>query len=35
MPHVIMPDGKTVAEHVQPWIAQAYESRAVGALPGW
>jgi hypothetical protein len=35
MAHVIMPDGKTVAEHVQPWIAQAYEHRAVAALPGW
>jgi hypothetical protein len=35
MPRVIMPDGKTVAEHVQPWIAQAYETRAVAALPGW
>jgi hypothetical protein len=35
MAHVIMPDGKRVAEHVQPWIAQAYEHRAVAALAGW
>ena len=35
MPYIVMPDGKTVSEHARPWIAQAYENRAVAALPGW
>ena len=31
-----MPDGKTVAEHARPMIAQAYETGTVVALlPGW
>ena len=33
--HVIMPDGKTVAEHAMPRIAQAYKGGEVGPLlPG-
>lgn len=36
MAHIIMPDGKTVAEHAAPMIAQAYEGGKVTALlPGW
>ena len=34
--HIVMPDGKTVAEHARPMIAQAYKSGKVTALlPGW
>jgi hypothetical protein len=34
MAHIVMPDGKTVAEHVVPAIAQAYETgRVAGLLP--
>jgi hypothetical protein len=33
--HVVMPDGRTVAEHTQPRIAQVYEGGEVHALlPG-
>ena len=35
MPFIVMPDGKTASEHVQPWIAHAYQHRAVAALPGF
>lgn len=36
MAHIVMPDGKTVAEHAQPMIASAYTSGKVTALlPGW
>ena len=36
MAHIMMPDGKTVAEHARPMIAQAYKSGKVTALlPGW
>lgn len=36
MAHIVMPDGKTVAEHARPMIAQAYKSGKVTALlPGW
>lgn len=36
MAHIVMPDGKTVAEHARPMIAQAYKSGKVAALlPGW
>jgi hypothetical protein len=35
MAHVVMPDGKTVAEHVQPRIADAYHNgESVPLLPG-
>jgi hypothetical protein len=35
MAHVVMPDGKTVAEHAAPKIAQAYENgQSVPLLPG-
>jgi hypothetical protein len=35
MAHVIMPDGRTVAEHAIPRIAAAYENNEVGPLlPG-
>lgn len=30
--HVVMPDGRTVAEHTQPRIAQVYQSGEVQAL---
>ncbi len=36
MAHIVMPDGKTVAEHARPMIAQVYETGKVTALlPGW
>ena len=36
MAHIVMPDGKTVAEHARPMIAEAYKSGKVKALlPGW
>jgi len=36
MAHIVMPDGKTVAEHARPMIAQAYDSGKITALlPGW
>lgn len=36
MAHIVMPDGKTVAEHARPMIATAYETGKVTALlPGW
>ena len=36
MAHIVMPDGKTVAEHAMPMIAAAYQSGKVQALlPGW
>lgn len=36
MAHIVMPDGKTVAEHARPMIAQAYDSGKVTALlSGW
>lgn len=36
MAHIVMPDGKTVAEHARPMIATAYETGKVPALlPGW
>lgn len=36
MPHFVMPDGKTVAEHVLPRIEQAYQTGNVPKmLPGW
>ena len=36
MAHIVMPDGKTVAEHARPLIASAYETGKVPALlPGW
>jgi hypothetical protein len=36
MAHIVMPDGKTVAEHAAPMIAAAYKSGKVQALlPGW
>lgn len=36
MAHIVMPDGKTVAEHARPMIAHAYKSGKVTALlPGW
>jgi hypothetical protein len=34
LPHIVMPDGKTVSEHVTPAIAAAYASgRVKGLLP--
>ena len=30
MPHIVMPDGKTVGEHMRPQIEQAYET---GTMP--
>lgn len=34
--HIIMPDGKTVADHARPLIDSAYKSGKVTALlPGW
>ena len=36
MAHIVLPDGKTVAEHARPMIAAAYETGKVTALlPGW
>ncbi len=36
MAHIVMPDGKTVAEHARPMIAQAYKSgKVTPLLPGW
>jgi hypothetical protein len=36
MSNIVMPDGKTVAEHARPMIAAAYKSGKVTALlPGW
>lgn len=36
MAHIVMPDGKTVAEHARPMIAEAYKTGKVAALlPGW
>ena len=36
MAHIVLPDGKTVAEHAVPMIAAAYKSGKVQALlPGW
>ena len=36
MAHIVLPDGKTVAEHARPMIASAYDSGKVTALlPGW
>lgn len=36
MANIIMPDGKTVSEHVVPMIAKAYESgKMQPLLPGW
>ena len=36
MPFIVMPDGKTVAEHALPAISAAYESGQMPALlPGW
>lgn len=36
MANIIMPDGKTVAEHAGPMIEAAYQSGKVQALlPGW
>jgi hypothetical protein len=36
MAHIVMPDGKTVAEHARPMIEQAYTSgQVVPLLPGW
>lgn len=32
MPYIVMPDGKTVAEHLVPAIAQAYANNAVSGL---
>ena len=32
MAHILMPDGRTVGEHVRPGIIQAYESGTVPAL---
>lgn len=35
MAHVVMPDGRTISEHVQPRIAAAYrEQKMVPLLPG-
>lgn len=36
MAHIVMPDGKTVAEHARPMFSQAYDTGKVAALlPGW
>jgi hypothetical protein len=36
MAHIVMPDGKTIGEHVTPAIAAAYETGMVrGLLPEW
>lgn len=36
MAHIVMPDGKTVAEHARPMIASAYETgKMLPMLPGW
>lgn len=36
MAHIVMPDGKTVAEHARPMIEQAYTSgQVVPLLSGW
>lgn len=36
MAHIVMPDGKTVAEHARPMIEQAYSSgQVVPLLSGW
>ena len=32
MAHIVMPDGRTVSEHVRPRIAEAYESGDTPAL---
>ena len=32
MAHIVMPDGRTVSEHVQPKIASAYETGEMPAL---
>jgi len=32
MPYIVMPDGKTVAEHVSPSIAEAYAGGKMKAL---
>lgn len=32
MPYIVMPDGKTVAEHVSPSIAEAYQGGKMKAL---
>lgn len=35
MAHVVMPDGRTVGEHIRPRIASAYaEGKMVPLLPG-
>lgn len=34
MAHIVMPDGKTVAEHALPAIARAYETGQVAGLLG-
>lgn len=34
MPYVVMPDGRTVGEHVTPWIAQGYSSGKMPPLLG-
>lgn len=34
--HIVMPDGKTVADHARPMIESAYKSgKVVPLLPGW
>lgn len=35
MAHIVMPDGKTVGDHVLPWISVGYEKKQLPALPGW
>lgn len=36
MAHVVMPDGKTFAEHARPAITEAYKTgKVVPLLPGW
>jgi hypothetical protein len=35
MAHIVLPDGRTVGEHVIPGIAQAYETGNVPALLPW
>lgn len=34
LPHIVMPDGRTVKEHAAPWIEDAYKSGTVRPLIG-
>ncbi len=34
MPHIVLADGKTVTEHVRPWIKEIYDTGTVPKLLG-